>query len=149
MAVLDADISTDLTAVDVDGGTRFSPASRPEHEPCDLLTLERERARADREQARADAAEARCEELRLAEIDARARAGSLKWHFDRSRSKLKATVEEAKELRRTTKYIPTLQGELGLLEQVLSEAGTESSEHNAVGSARMVIRRLRGILTQV
>ncbi len=94
---------------------------RPEHGPCDLLTLlERERAR----------------------------AGSLKWHFDRSRSKLKATVEEAKELRRTTKYIPTLQAELGLLEQVLSEVGTEPSEHNAIGSVRMVIRRLRGILTR-
>ena len=148
MAVLDADIAPDLMSVEVDGGIRFSPALRPERGPCDLLALlERERARADRERARADAAEARCEEFRLAEIDARARAGSLKWHFDRSRSKLKATVEEAKELRRTAKYIPTLQAELGLLEQVLSEAGTGSSEHNAIGSARMVIRRLRGILT--
>ncbi len=40
MVVLDADLATtDLTPVEVDGGIRFSPAPRPEHEPCDLLTL--------------------------------------------------------------------------------------------------------------
>ena len=50
MSILDADVATDLTAVDVDGGIRFSPAPGPEPEPRDLLArYERERARADRE----------------------------------------------------------------------------------------------------
>ena len=50
MSILDADIDTDRTPVETDGGIRFSPALRLEREPSDLLTLyEREHARADRE----------------------------------------------------------------------------------------------------
>ena len=117
MAVLDADIATELTPVETDGGIRFFPAPRPEHEPCDLLTLlERERARADREQARADAAEARVEELRWAEVAARSDAGSWKSRFGKCRSKLTAVEEETRELRRKVKTVPLLQTELAQLE---------------------------------
>ncbi len=50
----------------------------------------------ERERARAETAEALCEELRRAEVDSRARAGTLKWQFDKCRSKLAARVGELK-----------------------------------------------------
>ena len=69
------------------------------------------RSRFEQERTRADAAEARAEELRWAEVDSRARAGSLKWQLDRSRSKLKAATEEAKEARRAAKDVHSLRAE--------------------------------------
>lgn len=85
MAVLDSDIAAELTAVDVASATRLSPAPRPEHEVRDSLALlERKRACAYRELEGADAVEACCEKRRLAAVNARARAGALKWHLDPS-----------------------------------------------------------------
>ena len=46
----------------------------------------------------------------------------LKWQFDRSRSKLKAAVEETQEVRRTAKDALSLQAEVTRLEKLLSEA---------------------------
>ncbi len=149
MVVLDADLATtDLTPVEVDGGIRFSPAPLPEYEPCDLLTLlERERARADREQARADAAEARVEELRWAEVAARSDAGSWKSRFGKCRSKLTAVEEETKELRRKVKTVPLLQTELAQLEKLLCAPGLEPGEGARIVSARIVIGRMRGLVS--
>jgi len=102
MAVLDVDFATtDLTADEVDGGRRFSPAPPLEREPGGLLVLyERERARADREQARADAAQARCAELSQAERAARSKAKAWETRFGTCRGKLAAAEEEKKKLRR-------------------------------------------------
>ena len=88
MAVRDEDFESGLTLVEGDDGIWSSPEAAPASSPRDWRSeYEREHARAERERARADAAEARCEELRWAEVDSRARAGSLKWQLDRSRSK--------------------------------------------------------------
>ena len=65
----------------------------------------------ERERARAESAEARCEELRWAEVDSRARAGSLKWRLDTCRDKLEAgrnhpgtwTLRQVHETRPTEK----------------------------------------------
>ena len=88
------------------------------------------------ERARADAGEARAEELRWAEVDSRARAGSLKWQLDRSRSKLKAATEEAAEARRAAKDVPSLRAELARLQQLLLEAGLEPGKLRMIGSPR-------------
>ncbi len=48
----------------------------------------------ERERSRAEAAEALCEELRWKEVDSRARAGTLKWQFDKCRKKLAASTEK-------------------------------------------------------
>ena len=104
MAVRDEDFGSGLTLVESDDGIWSSPEAAPACAPRDWRSeCEREHARAERERARADAAEARCEELRWAEVESRARTGSLKWQLDRSRSKLKAAVEETQEVRRTAK----------------------------------------------
>ena len=100
MAVRDEDFGSDLTLVESGDGIWSPPEAAPAYSPRDWRSeYEREHARAERERARADAAEARCEELRWAEVGSRARAGSLKWQLDRSRSKLKAAVEETQEVR--------------------------------------------------
>ena len=97
MAVRDEDFGSGLTLVESDDGIWSSPEAAPACAPRDW------RSECEREHARADAAEARCEELRWAEVESRARTGSLKWQLDRSRSKLKAAVEETQEVRRTAK----------------------------------------------
>ena len=107
---------------------------------------ERERARADREQARADAAETRCEELRWAEVDSRARAGSLKWQLDKSRSKLKAAVEETKAIRRPAKTALALQSEVAGLRKLLFEAGIEAATCGTIVSPLMEVARPRKIV---
>ena len=83
------------------------------------MLFERERGRAERERARAEAAEARCEELRWAEVDSRARAGTLKSQFDNCRRKLEAAVEEVKEVRRAAKDALSLKAEVARLEKLL------------------------------
>ena len=151
MSILDADIDTDRTPVETDGGIRFSPARRLEREPSDLLTLyEREHARADREQARADAAEARCEELRRAGLAARSDAGSWKWRFGKCRGKLTTIEEEIKELRRAVKAgAPGLHREVERLRKELSKARSEpsaaasSARENRIGALRVENRELR------
>ena len=101
-----------------------------------------------RERARAESAEARCEELRWAEVDSRARAGSLKWQLDACRSKLKAAVEETKEVGRAAQDTLSLQAEVARLEKRLSEAGVESVKGRAVASASREAGRLRKALQE-
>ena len=70
-------------------------------------------------------AEARCEELRWAEVDSRARAGSLKWRLDTCRNKLEAAVGETKEVRLAAKDALSLKAEVARLEKLLrSKPGT-------------------------
>ena len=142
MAVRDEDFESGLTLVEGDDGIWSSPEAAPASSPRDWRSeYEREHARAERERARADAAEARCEELRWAEVDSRARAGSLKWQLDRSRSKLKAAVEETQEVRRTAKDALSLQAEVTRLEKLLSEARIEPAKHRPTSPADKARRR--------
>ena len=128
MAVLDEDFVTDLTPAAGDCGTPIT--AEPVRQPLDWPSLY------ERERARANAAEARCEELRRAEVDARARSGSLKWQLDKSRSKLKAAVEETQEVRRAAKGALSLQAEVARLTKLLSDAGVETAKRRASLSHR-------------
>ncbi len=149
MAVRDEDFGSGLTLVEGDDGIWSSPEAAPACALRDWRSeCEREHARAERERARAEAAEARCEELRWAEVESRARAGSLKWQLDRSRSKLKAAVEETQEVRRTAKDALSLQAEVTRLEKLLSEASIEPAKHRPTSPADKAKRRLRATLEQ-
>ena len=140
MAVRDEDFDADLTLVESGDGIWSPPEAVPAYTPRDW------RSEYEREHARADAAEARCEELRWAEVDPRARAGSLKWQLGRSRSKLKAAVEETQEVRRTAKDALSLQAEVARLEKLLSEASIEPAKRRSTSAAGKERRRLRATL---
>ena len=147
MAIRDEDFAAGLTLVESGDGIWSSPEAAPASSPRHWRSeYEREYARAERERARADAADARCEELRWAEVDSRARAGSLKWQLDRSRSKLKAAVEETQEVRRTAKDALSLQAEVTRLEKLLSEARIEPAKRRPASPADKERRRLRATL---
>ena len=123
MAVFDEDIGAGLALADSGAVASSPPLPAPAFEPVDWKSLyEHAHARAERERARADAAEARCEELRWAEVASRARSGSLKWQLDKSRTKLKAAVEETKEIRRAARSALSLQAEVARLRTLVSES---------------------------
>ena len=144
MAMRDEDFGATPTPTEVEDGFWSPPLAAPASERHDWQSLcEQAQARAETERARADAAEARCEELRRAEREARSRAGSLKWNLDKSRDKLKAAVEEVKEVRRAAKDALFFQAEVGQLEKLLSEAGVESSKRSTMMSLRKEVFRLR------
>ena len=69
----------------------------------------------------------------------------LKWNLDKSRDKLKAAVEEVKEVRRTAKNALGLQAEVTRLEKLLAQAGVESSKGSTIMSLRMEVARLREV----
>ena len=138
MEVLDDGAGSELRPAE--GETWFPAAASRRVRQGDLRSLY------ERERARADAAEARCEELRQAEVDARSRAGSLKWQLDKCWGKLKAAEEETKQLRRTAKNALALQGEVTRLEKLLSQAGVESSKRSTNMSLRMEVARLRKVV---
>ena len=149
MAILDADFATDLSPVEAVGEIGSPPAIRPEQEPRDWQSLyEQAHALAERERDRADAAEARCEELRWAEVDSRARANSFKTHLGKSRAKLKAAIEETKELRRSVKEMPSLQAEVVCLRKYVWRA-TGPSDDVKVVSLRNEVARLRKLLGEL
>ena len=140
MAMRDEDFGAALTLTEGDDEVWSPPMAALASAPSDW------RALYEQAQARADAAEARCEELRRAESDARSRAGSLKWQLDKSRDKLKAAVEEVKEVRRAAKDALFYQEEAARLEKLLSQAGVESSKRSAMISLRKEVFRLREAL---
>ena len=110
MAMRDEDFGAALTLTEGDNEVWSPPMAAPASAPRDWQALY------EQAQARADAAEARCEELLVAERTARSRAGSLKWALDKSRTKLEATVEEVKEVRRAAKdalFFPVGSGATG------------------------------------
>ena len=147
MASRDEDFGADLTLIEMDDGILSSSGSAPAREARDWRSLyEQAHARAERECSRADTAEARAEELRWAEVDARGRAGSLKWQLDRCRNKLKAAVEETKDVRRTAKNALSLQAEVTRLEKLLSEASIEPAKRRPTTKADKERRRLRTTL---
>ena len=149
MAILDADFATDLSPVEAVGEIGSPPAIRPEQEPRDWQSLyEQAHALAERERDRADAAEARCEELRWAEVDSRARANSFKTHLGKSRAKLKAAIEETKELRRSVKEMPSLQAEVVCLRKYVWRAAGPSDDVKVV-SLRNEVARLRKLLGEL
>ena len=86
----------------------------------------------ERERARAEAAEARCEELRWAEVDSRARAGSLKWRLDNCRKKLAARVGDVKEAARLRRVVEKREKTI--------ESLREELEGREKGVARLEVR---------
>ena len=74
----------------------------------------------ERERTRAEAAEARCEELRWKEVDSRARAGTLKWQFDKCRKKLAESAGEVKEAARLRRVVERREKKI---ESLCAEAG--------------------------
>ena len=147
MVVLDDGFSTALTLVEGDGGARSFPSVVPERTPREWRSLyEREHARAEEERARADAAQARCEELRWAEVASRSDGGSWKSRFKACRRRLSEAVEETKEARRAARDVPSLQAEVARLENLLWEAGIESSKSSTIEALRQEVARLRKAL---
>ena len=147
MAMRDEDFGAPARLDEADGGFWSPSTAAPASELRDWQSLcEQAQARAEMERARADAAEARVEELVLAEREARSRAGSLKWNLDKSRDKLKAAVEEVKEIRRAAKDALFYQAEVGRLEKLLSEAGVDSRKRSTMVSLRMEVFQLREAL---
>ena len=144
MAMRDEDSTATLTRAEDDDGLWSPSLAAPLCEPPDWQSpYEQAETRAEQERARADAAEARAEALLVAERTARSQAGSLKWNLDRSRDKLKAAVEEMKEVRRTAKDALFHQSEVARLEKLLSEAGVDSRKRGTITSLRMEVFRLR------
>ena len=133
MAMRDEDFGAALTPVEADDGHWWPPMAAPARGPRDWQSLY-------------EAAHARAEELRRAERAARSRAGSLKWQLDKSRDKLKAAVEEVKEVRRAAKNALFYQAEVARLEKLLLQAGVESSRRSTIMSLRMEVFRLREAL---
>ena len=146
MAMRDEDLGAMLTPVEADDGLWSPPMAAPARGPCDWQSLyEGAHARAGTERVRAEAAEARVEELLQAERTARSLAGSLKWQLDRSRTKLKAAVEETAEVRRAAKDTLFHQAEVVRLEKLLAEAGVDS-RRGANGRLRRENARLHTAL---
>ena len=145
MVMRDEDFAATLTPTEADGRPWLPPMATPG--PRDLRSLyEQAQARAEAERARAEAAEARCEELVVAERAARSRAGSLKSNLEKSRDKLKAAIEEVKEVRRAAKDALFYQSEVARLEKLLSQAGVDSRKRGTITSLRMEVFRLREAL---
>ena len=143
MTVLDDETDVGLSPAEGSPTVWSPPQASSRCRPRDF------RAQYERERARADAAETRCEELRQAEREARSRAGTLKWNFDKSRDKLKAAAEEVKEVRRTAKNALGLQAEVTRLEKLLAQAGVCSSKRSTIMSLRMEVAHLRAAAAQV
>ena len=147
MAMRDEDFGAIPTLTEADGGPWSPPMAAPASAPRDWRSLcEQAQARAETERARADAAEARVAELLVAERTARSRAGQLNTQLDKSRDKLKAAVEEAKEVRRTAKDALFHQSEVTRLQKLLSEAGVDSRKRSTIVSLRMEVFELREAL---
>ena len=147
MASRNEDFGADLALTEGNDAIWSPSGPAPAREARDWRSLyEQAHARAERECSRADAAEARAEELRWAEVDARGRAGSLKWQLDRCRNKLKAAVEETKDVRRTAKNALSLHAEVTRLENLLSEASVEPTRRRPITKADKETRRLRATL---
>ncbi len=147
MAMRDEDFGAPARLDEADGGFWSPSTAAPASEPRDWQSLcEQAQARAETERARADAAEARCEEMWRAEVDARSRAGSLKSNLEKSRDKLKAAIEEVKEVRRAARDALFYQSEVARLEKLLSQAGVDSRKRGTITSLRMEVFRLREAL---
>ena len=100
------------------------------------------------ERARADAAQARCEALRLAEIEARRRAGSYQGLLEQCRAKLNAVREELKRVCRTAKDALAVQAERDRLARLLNDAGVDTRKRATVTSLRIDVGRLSGELAK-
>ena len=83
---------------------------------------------------RAAAAEARAEELRWAEVAARAEAGTYRGLFQAARRKRLAAVEDAAEVRRAAKNALALEAEVRRLHKLLADAGVESGRGEVRGA---------------
>ena len=143
MAMRDEDFGSALTLTETDGGLRSPPMSEPPDRPS---LYEQALARAEAERARADAAEARAEELRWAEVSARSDAASWKSRFKACRQRLSEAEQEARDLRRTARDVPSLLAEVARLEELLSEARAGSSQFRMIEALHDEIARLQKAL---
>ncbi len=91
---------------------------------------------------RAEAAEAQVEELKSAELAARAKAGTYKALFKSARRKRLEAVADANEARRVAKNAFSLRAEVRRLNNLLADAGV-ASDRNSVMGLRREIARLR------
>ncbi len=133
MTILDDAVGADITLVERPDGRWSAPSETQLRGELDWrLLFERERARA--------------EQLRWSDVDARSRSGWLKWQLDACREKLKAAVEETKEVRRTARDALSLQAEVARLTKLLVAAGVESSKRSTMVSLRKEVGRLRKAL---
>ena len=82
------------------------------------------------------AAEARAEELRWAEVAARAEAGTYRGLFQAARRKRLAAVEDAAEVRRSAKNALALEAEVRRLHKLPADAGVESGRGGVAGLRR-------------
>ena len=89
---------------------------------------------------RAEAAEAQVEELKSAELAARAEAGTYKALFESARRKRLKAVEDAKEARRVARNAFSLQAEVRRLNNLLAEAGVASHRSGVIGLRREIVR---------
>ena len=101
------------------------------------------RACYEQERARAEAAEARCDALRIQEVDARSRLGSLRTVFETNKAKLEATRDELRALRRASRETVKLQGEVKRLQGLLDAAGVDHRKNDALMSLRREVCTLR------
>ena len=92
----DEDFGSTLTLTEADGGLWSPPVSEPPDRPSLY-----------------EQALARAEELRWAEVTARSDAAVWKSRFKACRQRLSEAEQEAKDLRRTAKDVPSLQGRSG------------------------------------
>ena len=89
---------------------------------------------------RAEAAEAQVEELKSAELAARAEAGTYKALFKSARRKRLEAVEDANEARRVAKNAFSLRAEVRRLNNLLADAGVASHRSSVIGLRREIVR---------
>ena len=121
-------------------GTLPCSTTKSKPDSCDWRCLY------ERALKRAEAAEARAEELKCAEVSARATAGNYKSMFEAARRKRLEAVRDANESRRTSKNARTLHAEVVRLRKLLADLGIESGRHSVL-SLRRENARLRKEVT--
>ena len=89
---------------------------------------------------RAEAAESQVEELKSAELAARAKAGTYKALFKSARRKRLEAVEDANEARRVAKNAFSLRAEVRRLNNLLADAGVASHRSSVIGLRREIVR---------
>lgn len=143
MAIGEADVGVELGLIEGGDGTWSLPSSAPV-EPLPWRYLhERERARADGAEARARAVEAEARRWRLAEIDARSKAGAYKAMFEAGREKLAEARAEAEAIRGAAKRALSLQAEVARLSKLADAAGLQPRRRPGMVSLRRQVGRLR------
>lgn len=102
----------------------------------------------ERTLARAESAEARAEELKWAEVSARAEAGRYRSLYEAAHRKRLEAVAREREARRVARDAFALRAEVRRLHKLLEDAGVESGRDSVTGLRREIVR-LRGEVTRL